>query len=300
VPELLDYITSRIYADDPKYGATLQKHLNKVDGAFCDRAESFFRSYQQFVANQGKTLDFGLDCFRKLRANVHDLRVKFVRTGQYASRSFDDVNTLVYANADIMESYLHGLVFAQFLWPEQYCRFRFFSDYLAEYSDGVASYLEIGAGHGLYVTEAMRLLRQDTTFDLVDISASSVELAKGIAGESRIRFHLMDVFKLSEDRQYDFITMGEILEHMENPVELLAKARKLLTRTGHAYITTPANAPMMDHIYLFRDADEIRAMLRQNGFTIEREVTQFAADLPVERCIALKTALMFAAFVKKA
>src|SRR5262245_36536097 len=101
-----------------------------MDDAFRERAESFFGCYLKCIANQGKTLDFGLRCFKKLRVNVQELRVQFLRTGQYANRCFDDVNAHVYSNPDIMESYLHGLVFAQFLWPEQYRRFRFFSENL--------------------------------------------------------------------------------------------------------------------------------------------------------------------------
>ena len=300
MPALLNYITDCICSQDPKYAPTLQSHLNAMDDRFRERAEWFFGRYQRFITGQGRTIDFGIDCFQKLRASVQEERFNFLRTGRYASQSFEDVNQRVYGNPEIMESYMHGLVFAQFLWPEQYRRFCFFSDNLPAYQEAVRSYLEIGGGHGLYAVEALRLFDESTTFDLVDISSSSLALARGMATEPRIQYHLMNIFEFPEDRRYDFITMGEVLEHLERPQELLAKARALMSHTGRMYVTTPANAPMVDHIYLFHDADEIRAMLEQCGFVIECEVTQYAADLPPRRRAALKTALMFGAFVKRA
>jgi 2-polyprenyl-3-methyl-5-hydroxy-6-metoxy-1,4-benzoquinol methylase len=298
--QLLTYITDSICGDDPKYAPTLRAHLGKMDAVFCERAESFFNRYKTYIESTGKTLDFGLECFKTLRASVQEERLEFMRTGGYSNTSFDAVNRRVYSNPEIMVAYMHGLVFAQFLWPEQYRRFSFFCEHLGDYRDGIRSYLEIGGGHGLYIREALQVLRSDTTFQLVDISSSSLELAQGILGEPRVQYHLTDIFKFPDERRYDFITVGEVLEHLERPDELLRKIHALLTPEGHAYITTPANAPMIDHIHLFNDADEIRTMLRQCGFAIEREVTQYAADLPLKRNIALKTALMFGAFVRKA
>jgi 2-polyprenyl-3-methyl-5-hydroxy-6-metoxy-1,4-benzoquinol methylase len=300
VSDVLTEIAGRICGDDPKYAPTLSTHLAKMDDEFRTRAQEFFDRYKAFLESDGKTLDFGLECFKRLRANVQEERFKFLRTGKYANESFADVNRAVYGNPEIMQSYMHGLAFAQFLWPEQYRRFSFFCEHLDDYRDSVRAYLEVGGGHGLYVMEAVRRFREGTRFDVVDISTSSLELAGGIAKDPRIHYHLTDILEFPETDRYDFITMGEVLEHVERPRELLAKVRGLLAPDGHAYITTPANAPMVDHIHLFRSADEIRAMLRECGFDIEREVTQFAADLPVERCIALKTPLMFGAFVRKA
>src|ERR1019366_1078021 len=115
--------------------------------------------------------------------------------------------------------------------------------------------------------------------DLVDISPTSLEMAQGIAREPGIQYHLMDVFDFPDKAAYDFITMGEVLEHVEQPRELLARLRRLLAPGGSMYITTPANAPMLDHIYLFRNAQEIRDMLTGCGFRIERETSQYAVQI---------------------
>ena len=297
---LLGDLTDWVCADDPVYAPVLRAHLSRMDGVFQDRATQFFSRYKSFIESTGRPIEFGLECFKTLRASVQEERVAFLRTGRYSNTSFADVNRAVYDNPAVMVAYMHGLVFAQFFWPEQYRRFSYFCDHLAEYRPNVQRYLEIGGGHGLYLSEALRVLRPDTTFDLVDISTSSMELAKGIVADSRVHYHLADVFDFPEDRRYDFITVGEVLEHLEDPRALLKKIATMLEPGGRAYISTPANAPMIDHIHLFNDAQEIRSMLDECGFVIERDVTQYAADLPEKRCKTLKVALMFAAFVRKA
>jgi 2-polyprenyl-3-methyl-5-hydroxy-6-metoxy-1,4-benzoquinol methylase len=300
MPFLLDYIVSRITEQDPRFAQSLAPYIAGMDGVFRERAESFFRRYERYLASRAKTIDFGISCFARMRASVEDERIKFLRSGEYSSKSFEEVNRRVYGNPDIMDVHMHGLVFAQFLWPDQYRRFSFFCENLPAYRESIRSYLEIGGGHALYFTEAIRALNPETTFDLVDISPSSMALAQGIVDDSRAQYHLMNIFDFPADRSYDFITLGEVLEHLEEPRELLMKVHALLSPEGRAYITTPVNAPMVDHIYLFNDVDEIRTLFQDCGFAIDREVQQYAVNLPERRCVALKVALMYGAFVKKA
>jgi 2-polyprenyl-3-methyl-5-hydroxy-6-metoxy-1,4-benzoquinol methylase len=115
-----------------------------------------------------------------------------------------------------------------------------------------------------------------------------------------VQFRLMDIFDLPETELYDFITMGEVLEHVEQPLSLLRRLHQLLSPDGHAYITTPANAPTRDHIYLFNNATEIREMFAAAGFVIENEVTYYPAGMDPRKAERLKLPLMFGAFLKKA
>jgi len=296
LPEILD----RIEAANPKHAHKLRAQVGAMDGVFHARAEEFFRRYERFIASQGKTLDFGVGCYLKLCASMMKERILFLRAGRYSSSSFDEVSRRVYSHPETMQHHMHGLVFAQFFWPEQYRRFSFFCENLPRYGESVRRYLEVGGGHALYITEACRLLGGETEFDLVDISPHSMALARGIAREPRIRCHLMNIFDFLPGAQYDWITMGEVIEHVEQPLELLRKARSLLAPSGRAYITAPANAPTLDHIYLFREEEEIRGMLRDAGFAVEREVLMYSEDLPVEQARARKVALMYGAVVKNA
>ncbi len=297
--QILTSIIDRIALEGPQYAESLHKYVGGMDDSYHCHAEAFFGRYRQFIEEKGLSLDFGVKCYLKLCASMAQERLDFLRTGQYSSKSFEEVNRRVYSNPEVMQYHMHGLVFAQFLWPEQYRRFEFFSKHLKTYAGGARTYLEIGGGHALYITEAARLLDSCSEFDLVDISPTSLDLAKGIARNSRIGYHLMDICDFPAHTQYDFITMGEVLEHLERPRDLLLKVRDLLSPGGRAYITTPVNAPTLDHIYLFRNVGEIRDLLQSSGFAIEREVSHYAADLPQRRAEALKVALMFGAFVRK-
>jgi len=293
---LLPSIVERIASADPKLGVRIQGSLSEAAPLFHQRAEEFFGRYKTFIESQGHSIEFGIDCFVRLQRSVEQQRVAFLRTGKYENTSFAEVNRNVYANPEVMQDHMHGLVFAQFFWPDQYHRFEFFSDQLGNSAGGIRRYLEIGGGHALYVTEAVRVLPQTAEIDVVDISETSLEMAKGIAPEPRIRYHLTDVFDFP-DGQYDFITMGEVVEHVERPQDLLSKVQRMLAPGGHAYITTPANAPMRDHIYLFRNAQEIRDMFHSCGFHIDQETRRYAVDVPERLAERMRLPLMYAAFL---
>jgi ubiquinone/menaquinone biosynthesis C-methylase UbiE len=292
----LNYTLSRIREKAPKYAFKLEGRIAHMDDVYFRRAEHFLEKFSRFLSARGKTLDDGIDCHLKLHENMIQERMDFLRSGGYASSSFAEVEARVYANPEIMEYYMYGLVFSQFLWPEQYARFAFFCDGLAQRRASIRSYLELGGGHAMYISTAVDLLDPSTRFELVDISATSMAVARAMSPNDRIEYHLCDVFEFAGDRKYDCIVAGEILEHLEDPRKLLAKIRGMLAPGGAAFISTPVNAPTVDHIYLFQSADEIRALLRSEGFVIQSETTRYAEDLPEARAQKLKIAQMFAAF----
>jgi 2-polyprenyl-3-methyl-5-hydroxy-6-metoxy-1,4-benzoquinol methylase len=299
--DLLTVAVDRVFSVDPKLGKRIRSFVRSSDAPYRERAEEFFGRYRNFIESQGKTFEFGVDCFLRLQRSMNQLRDEFLETGKYANTSFAEVERSVYSNPEVMQYHMHGLVFAQFLWPDQYHRFQFFSDNLPRYAPKIQKYLEVGGGHALYLTEGARQLRT-ASIQVVDISETSLAMAREIArDESRIQYQLMNIFDFP-DGEYDFITMGEVLEHVENPRELLDRIRRLLAPGGRAYITTPANAPMLDHIYLFNNAEEIRAMLAECGLRIEHETKQYASgsDFSEEEAERMKFPLMFAAFVAAA
>ena len=291
----IDYISAR----DPKLGLTLRSAKEGSGPEYQARAEAFFGRYKSYVESLRLTFESGVESFIHLQYSTEEQWKTFFKTGRYACASFEEVNRSVYSTPEVMHRHMHGLVFAQFFWPDQYKRFEFFCDYLPRYTPMINQYLEIGGGHALYLTEATRELSA-ASVDVVDISPTSIELAKGIANNPRVAYHLSDICVFSETQKYDFITMGEVLEHIEQPREILSKIHRLLAPGGCAYITTCANAPMIDHIYLFKNAREIREMLVECGFAIERETKQFKIDVSERVGERGKVPLMYAAFVSKA
>jgi 2-polyprenyl-3-methyl-5-hydroxy-6-metoxy-1,4-benzoquinol methylase len=297
--DLLTYTQARIQELDPNYATAIARVIDNMEPAMRRRAEDFLAAFAAFMQATGRTFDFGIERHVRMRETMVEERLYFVRNGDYSNKSFDDVNRRVYANPEIMTTHMYGLVFAQFLWLDQVDRFRFFCETLPSYASAVAKYLEVGGGHALYIREALDALPA-ATFDLVDISASSIDLARAMCPPGRVHFHLCDIFDFPGESQYDFVTMGEVIEHVEDPLSLLVRVRNLLKPGGSAYITTPANAPMVDHIYLFHNEREIRDLLQQAGFVIEHERMRFAEDIPEEKARKRKLPLMYAAFVRPA
>jgi len=282
----------------PKLALRVKTFVADQDDLYHERCQAFLFCYVRFLEEQNLSFDEGVGSFIRLQSIVETERQKFLATAQYPNTSFKEVNNHFYSNPELMRHHMHGLVFAQFLWPDQYQRFCFFSDHLKEFASTASSYLEVGGGHALYLCEAQRQIGSHASIEVVDISETSMNMVKSFSAGSgsEIRYHLMDIFDLPDAPVFDFITMGEVLEHVEEPAKLLNKLRCLLHSQGRVYITTPANAPMPDHIYLFHNADEIRAMLTSCGFRIEKETFRYAIDVPPKIAEKLKLPLMYAAF----
>lgn len=296
---LITTILDKIKEINPEHAEKVQANLAPLGEAVLEKSEPFFAAYQAYLLRNDETLDYGVNCYLKMVEDMVHERYAFLKSGNYSNTSFTAVEEKVYANPQVMTYHMHGLVLAQFLWFDQFERIAFFTSNLPTHFAGKESYLEIGGGHGLYLKSAMDLLPESTRFDMVDISKSSLALAQGIINDQRPNYYLKNVFEFEEDIQYDFITIGEVIEHVEEPLSLLEKIASMMKTTSVCYITTPINAPMIDHIYLFREASEIRSLLDQAGFSIVSEIIELSERTSEKRARKLKIPVMYAAFIKK-
>jgi 2-polyprenyl-3-methyl-5-hydroxy-6-metoxy-1,4-benzoquinol methylase len=60
-----------------------------------------------------------------------------------------------------------------------------------------------------------------------------------------------------------------VLEHVDDPGALLRVLRRQVGAGAPAFLSTVANMEAEDHVYLFHDADDIRALVTANGFTVD-------------------------------
>jgi 2-polyprenyl-3-methyl-5-hydroxy-6-metoxy-1,4-benzoquinol methylase len=295
---LMEYIVEQISVKNELHSKKVIKNLSKFDSDYFSRANDFMKRYVKLLQNEDKSLDYSIDCYLQMIADVNYESVQFLRTGEYTSKSFDEVNQRVYNNPQVMEYYMHGLLLSQFLWSHHYDILLYFNKVIKENSANINHYLEVGGGHGLYISEAINIIGDRARYDLVDISKSSIEIAKKMISDDKVNYILLDVFKYFPEHKYDFITMGEVLEHVEDPVGLLKKLHSLLSGDGKLFITTPTNAPAIDHIYLFKNADDIRNVISDAGFDIENEQCIYSEDMPKEKAEKFKISMMYAAIIK--
>ena len=295
----LDYIVDQIKKLNPLHGKKVSKNIKAMDADFHERANVFLNAYETLLSHESKNLDYSINCYLQMIADVNYESVQFMQTGEYTSKSFDEVNKRVYDNPDVMEYYMHGLLLSQFLWTHHYDILLYFNDIINRNKDSIKNYLEVGGGHGLYISEAISIIGAGASYQVVDISKSSLEMARRMINNNSVTYTLSDVFEFFPKKKYDFITMGEVLEHVEDPVRLLEKLYELLDDNGKVIITTPTNAPAIDHIYLFKNAEDIREVIRKAGFKILEEKCIYSENLPPEMAEKMKISMMYVGVLAK-
>jgi 2-polyprenyl-3-methyl-5-hydroxy-6-metoxy-1,4-benzoquinol methylase len=295
----LEEILLKLESKKPDHAKKLRLNTNYLNELYVIRANDFYFQYEKHLLRENADLDFSIDCYLRMLDDMAIERMSFLRQGKYSSGSFEEVQKCIYSNPDMMCYHMHGLALAQFLWFDQYERYSFFADKLAVYAKSAKSYLEIGGGHGLYCSTAIKLLSANVRFEVIDISEYSIRLSKGIINDTKVNFITKNVLEYASNSTFDFITMGEVLEHMEDPLVLLKKLKDLISDDGISYISTPVNAPMIDHIFLFNEVQEIRDMINLAGLEIIEEKVVISEHVSQQYADKFKVPVMFAAFIKQ-
>ena len=210
-----------------------------------------------------------------------ELQVQLEKTGNYKFSTFKEVQENIYEkNTEQGPSYLWGLYFSEIFWKTHHEICRFFSEEFVKDAkqkrDG--NVLEIPLGNGFFLSE---FLRENKSWNGtgIDISKHAVELAERILSANKIlsrSYKLVndDFFEFSEEKKFDRIICGEFLEHVEDPLKVLKKLNSLLLPEGKIALTTAIWAANIDHIYLYKSAEEVRDHIRAANFEIEKELVQ--------------------------
>lgn len=133
--------------------------------------------------------------------------------------------------------------------------------------------LDIGAGLGHIVTE---LRRQATNVKITCLEAAP----NAVQHLKRNGFNvLQDIDELKVDvvGYFDFVFMVELIEHIEDPMNLLAACRSVLAPTGSMFLTTPcgelrngsnktATYDIPEHVQFFTESS-LRLAITLTGFS---------------------------------
>lgn len=296
----LSQIIELVQTNDPLHAKKLKKNLKNIEADKLNHCNEFLAKYENYLNSVGKSLNQAVADYLRMISDFMYEQLRFNETGQYSNTSFEEVNKRVYNNPDVMDYFMNGLLLSQILWKHHYEVFSFFSENLKQYISDVQSYLEVGGGHGLFISEAIKQSKplNKTTFTLLDISPTSIQVSKQFIQNPSVNYVLSDIFKYNPGQTFDFISMGEVLEHVENPVQLLLKLKSLLSANGKLFITTPTNAPSIDHIFLFKDENDIKKIISEADFDILTDKKVYAEDLPEELAKELKITMMYACFLQ--
>jgi SAM-dependent methyltransferase len=279
----------------------IRTFLSNQDTEYWQSAEQFAEGLLEFLDGKRIEPGFVADAYLKMCKDMLTQQIAFKRTGAYSCSHSSEAYEQVYSSEEEMSSYMYGLALSQYLWPNHYALFRYFQEACSGI-DGVRSYLEIGPGHGLYLLEAMRLF-PDAEFSAVDISPVSLrisqELVSHFAHGRSCSFRVQDAREITSET-YDFISMCEVLEHLDETLPLLKKLHGMTATGGRVFITTCANCPAIDHTYLYDSVAHMRRELQDAGFHILQDLPLAVGDVPEELWEAQKVEVNYAALLARA
>ncbi len=295
-----------VYQKAPLQKKKLERYFSLQSESFFREAESFAEQYAGYLSSNQIPLEYAVGAYLKMCNDMMRCQVGFIKTGKYPVSNATDALHNVYNNESEMQSYMIGLALSQFLWSSHYEIFSCFKEALGKYSLDAKSYLEIGPGHGLFLSQAMKQLKQCENFDCVDISSTSIKITKSImshifpADAEKVTYYHKDMLELSLNDKFDFISMGEVIEHVNFPDKLLTKLKGLLTPGGKGFVSTCVDCPATDHVYHFKSVEEIREMISSCGLAIIEERVCPVEDLPMEEIVRRKITINYCCIIKLA
>jgi len=223
---------------------------------------------------------------------LREEELHFHRTGGYRLTTFEDADREVYSNDEYMEHYVDGLLLSQILWFNHVGSCNFYFREAPALLKPQGRFLEIGPGHGLMTYLALRDfgLASAVAWDLSPVSVEHTRQALAKLGFDNVTCAVRDAMSVEAgEQEFDFIVLSEVLEHIEDPMVVMARLHDLLAKDGLIFINVPINSPSPDHIYLMKTPDDARRLLTQNGFKIVKEAMFATQGTKIDR--ALKNAV---------
>lgn len=277
-----------------------KKFIDNMNQNQINESEVYLEKYFRYMKENNIELTEVIDAYLEMVASIIEEQIYFLKNSRYRYSTISETSKLVYHNHEYMIKYMMGVALSQFLWENHYKMFQFYKNNIINIGER-KSYAEIGVGHGLFFNEALNNGKFEE-YTAIDISDTSLNLTKQIVENNKnkkINWVLQDIIDVEIENEFDFIAMGEVLEHVENPKAVLQKICKLLKKEGKAFISTCANAPVIDHIYLFNNIDEIRNIIELSGLEILDEEIISIDNIPEKEWIKEKANVSYAAIVKR-
>lgn len=269
---MIDFLLNYYREHNPVHYCFLKESEKELESI--PRIKACLEFYLMNLQEGGITEEEMIQCYDLIIKMQFQEELYFRRNKKYRYSTLEETKTRVYGNNEYMKRYMIGLGISNMLWQVHWKLLDFFCKQL-EAMSAADQYLEIGMGHGLQFAEAVKSGKFNT-YNGVDIAPASVllteQLMRNLKVKADYQLSCMDFFEMEPKNQYDFIVFGELLEHIDRPELFLNKLKAMLKADGTAYLSTCTNSPAIDHVYLFRNVQEIRDLLNDCGFGIVEEL----------------------------
>ncbi len=112
--------------------------------------------------------------------------------------------------------------------------------------------LDLGSGRGKFL---FYCLDRGVTATGLELNPEYIEIAHAKARERGVKVEVTEGVgeKLPfPDASFDFVNISEVIEHVEDPVQMLREVHRVLSKDGYAYLSVPNRFGMKDpHFHLY-------------------------------------------------
>lgn len=135
--------------------------------------------------------------------------------------------------------------------------------------------LDVGIGGGELLAVAKELQFDVEGLEIVEVQARHIAKVLGI------NIYISDFSEYTTNKRYNLITLGDVIEHIDDPVKSIQKAYELLDSQGILWISTPNFNSAFAQFVKFEDAmwkeaghlhyftyHSLKMILEDNGFEI--------------------------------
>ena len=282
-----------------------KKFLRKAKNNLDEDENQEVESYINFLLTEGYDIETIADAYTLIVKGSFKEELYFREKGKYRHSLFSEVEELVYNNHDFMKLYMIGCALSCYWWPNHVHLRRFFIANIKKFKSQENNfYREVGPGHGMYFLQVMKNCCFKN-YEGIDISPTSVELTKRLLGSgffgdfSKANITQDNFLDKKERDMTDFLVMGEVLEHVENPDEFIKTAYKTTKDTALVFLTTCINSPAIDHLYNPGTIENLEKLFTDNSFVIRERCIVPRVGRSKEECIKRKLDINVGYFLSK-
>jgi 2-polyprenyl-3-methyl-5-hydroxy-6-metoxy-1,4-benzoquinol methylase len=284
----------------PEHDKYLQASFSTDDENFLERVDDVSKLVLLLVEDR---LQEFCEAYRFMSENFIEEELFFRRHKRYRLSTFEEANREIYSNAAYMSRYVKGILLSQVFWRNHASALDLFRTRFLPNLPDAFDHVEVGPGHGLFLSRAALdpRCKSVTGWDVspASIAATTEALAKfGITGP--VKLVEQDIRKApSQLNQFDSAIISEVLEHLERPDVALHTLFECVRSGGQIFINIPINSPAPDHIYLWRTAAEVADLITTAGFQIGEFHELPTTGITPERARKIGSAISCVVFARK-
>ena len=268
----------------PLYSPAIEKNRSRNPDLFIELGEQLLGWAENYLGNDYiKLLADGYSGF-VTDVNKSQMRYEIKKSYQYST--FAEGCENVYHNEEFGSLYHWGVFATTFLWEHHLHIFNFFQNFFLkklDTPDGLL--LDLGSGSGVWGLMLANVL-QDWRVIGVDISDEFVghatEMANVNGFSERATYHLGSALDYQVNGEVDACVSCFLLEHLEDPEDLLANISRNLAPGKRAFVSGALTAAESDHITEFRRESELVLLAENAGFRVESTFSGAPEGYPQE------------------